>query len=353
MGRGLCFAGTCFGSFAELARPHVSRAACQITTEGLWEWGGRRGGGQGSLDKLAHTRQMFAQKNTVKSSCKYNRESASSHHWLLGLLAFLFCQSGLRRGWGAGFGEPGEVCSAHPCWPPPLHSPGEQSFPCKRHPQSEPRAWSVPQVGVRGAGLSPEVPSPSTVLPQILPERHYSFPVRMPPAVQVWSPPSNHPHPTVTLPKSQETQLGDRPKAGGWGEPSGLHPRLRWVRHQGAHWQVGKATVSPPPTGPPPIHRGRDGRLQPLSTLTVIKTPRSQEPRPTPLQRPRKPLALEKGSHPLWPCPLSPPSTTHTERENPQEANGPNCQALGCHGNRGWPGTGGAPGIQPAPSQQG
>lgn len=31
------------------------------------------GGGEGSLDKLAHTRQMFAQKNTVKSSCKDNR----------------------------------------------------------------------------------------------------------------------------------------------------------------------------------------------------------------------------------------------------------------------------------------
>lgn len=47
-----------------------------------------REGGPGSLDKLAHTRQMFAQKNTVKSSCKYNRESAFSHHWLLCLL---FC----------------------------------------------------------------------------------------------------------------------------------------------------------------------------------------------------------------------------------------------------------------------
>lgn len=107
------------------------------------------GRGKGSLDKRAHTRQMFAQKNTVKSSCKYNRESAFSHHWLLRLLAFLFRQSGVRRGWEAGLGELREVCSAYPCWPPPFHSPGEQSFLCKCHPQSEPRAWSVPQVGVR------------------------------------------------------------------------------------------------------------------------------------------------------------------------------------------------------------
>lgn len=90
-GAGLCLGGTCFGSvFAELTPPWVSRAARQITTDGMWE---RRASerGRGSLDKLAHTRQMFAQKNTVKSSCKYNRESASSHPWLLCLLAFLSC----------------------------------------------------------------------------------------------------------------------------------------------------------------------------------------------------------------------------------------------------------------------
>lgn len=85
-GQGLYFGGTCFGSFTDLAPPRVSRAACQITTEGMWERAGR---GEGSLDKLAHTRQMFAQKNTVKSSCKYNRESAFSHHWLVRLPAFL------------------------------------------------------------------------------------------------------------------------------------------------------------------------------------------------------------------------------------------------------------------------
>lgn len=48
-----------------------------------------------------------------------------------------FCQSSVRRSWGQGWGLLGEVCSAYPCWPPPLHSPGEQSFLCKCHPQNE------------------------------------------------------------------------------------------------------------------------------------------------------------------------------------------------------------------------
>lgn len=70
--------------------------------------GGRRRGGQGSLDKPAHTRQMFAQKNTGKSSCKYNRESACSHRWLLRLLASsvlpIRCEEGLGQVWGIGRG---------------------------------------------------------------------------------------------------------------------------------------------------------------------------------------------------------------------------------------------------------
>lgn len=41
-GSELCFGGTCFGSFAELAPPWVSRAA-QITMEGIWERGGETG----------------------------------------------------------------------------------------------------------------------------------------------------------------------------------------------------------------------------------------------------------------------------------------------------------------------
>lgn len=99
--------------------------------------GGRWGGGQGSLDKPAHTRQMFAQKNTGKLSCKYNRESLLSH--TAGFSACLLSSVspiGVRRGWGQGWGMLGEVCSAYPCWPPPLRSPGEQSFLCKCHPQS-------------------------------------------------------------------------------------------------------------------------------------------------------------------------------------------------------------------------
>lgn len=46
--------------------PSLGFKSCSDHTEGM-------GVGEGSLDKLAHTRQMFAQKNTVKSSCKDNR----------------------------------------------------------------------------------------------------------------------------------------------------------------------------------------------------------------------------------------------------------------------------------------
>lgn len=49
--------------------------------------GGRDG--EGSLDKLAHTRQMFAQKNTVKSSCKDNRGLLAHTLGLSACLLFL------------------------------------------------------------------------------------------------------------------------------------------------------------------------------------------------------------------------------------------------------------------------
>lgn len=59
---------------------------------------GVAGGGPGSLDKLAHTRQMFAQKNTVKSSCKYNR-NLLSHTTGFACLLFsvlpIWCEEGL------------------------------------------------------------------------------------------------------------------------------------------------------------------------------------------------------------------------------------------------------------------
>lgn len=145
-GMGGVFGGTCFGSFAERAPPWVSRAACQITTEGMWEW--ERGGEErpGSLDKLAHTRQMFAQKNTVKSSCKYNRESAFSHHCFSACFSVssIRCEEGL----GQVLGSWGRSALHIHAGPLPSTPPGEQSFLCKCHPQSEPQAWSVSQVGL-------------------------------------------------------------------------------------------------------------------------------------------------------------------------------------------------------------
>lgn len=73
-------------------------------------------------------------------------------------------------------------------------------------------------------------------------------------------------------------------------------------------------------------------------------------PQTCPRARPKQPLAHEQGS-----CPLALPclAALTWDLENPQEPNGPNCQALGRHGDRGNQGQGGAPQTQPAPPQQG
>lgn len=80
----------------------------------------------GKLDRLAHTRQMFAQKNTVKLSCKYNRESASH---AAGFPACLspFCQLGVRRGRGPGLGVGGGL-PAQPRQPDPSAPQNSLSF---------------------------------------------------------------------------------------------------------------------------------------------------------------------------------------------------------------------------------
>lgn len=109
------------------------------------------------------------------------------------------------RFWGAGGGL---LCASMPA--SPLHSPGEQSFLCKCHPQSEPRAWSVPPVGVRevlGRALRPPHP-PLPPTPRSYPGRKVtraphsgtgtSFPVRLRPQYRSWPLPGTHPHPTVT-----------------------------------------------------------------------------------------------------------------------------------------------------------
>lgn len=58
-----------------------ARISHQITT-GVGGRGSRESQGRWglNLDKLAHTQQVFAQKNTVKSSCKYNGKSAHFRH---------------------------------------------------------------------------------------------------------------------------------------------------------------------------------------------------------------------------------------------------------------------------------
>lgn len=69
---------------------------------------------------------------------------------------------------------------------------------------------------------------------------------------------------------------------------------------------------------------------------------------------PRKPLAREKGSHPIWPCPPSPPSATHNDRERaPRSPTVPTARLWVAMATEAGQGGGGAPGTQPAPSQEG
>lgn len=75
-------------------------------------------------------------------------------------------------------------------------------------------------------------------------------------------------------------------------------------------------------------------------------------PQPRPRARPQPPPAHERGSCPR-PRPASLPSLGEPTGAHPQEPHGPNCQALGCHGDRGNQGQGRAPQTQPAPPRQG
>ena len=75
---------------------------------------------------------------------------------------------------------------------------------------------------------------------------------------------------------------------------------------------MGKARVVSLPTGPAPIHRCRGADSGPSAPDSVQDSLRTPDP---PLRAdPRKPLACEKRSHRIWPCPPSPPSATHTDR---------------------------------------
>lgn len=107
MGQGLCLVAPVLGLLQSWPLP-----GCQeLLVRSRQRECGNRGAveaGQGCLDKPAHTRQMFAQKNTGKLSCKYNRESAFSHRWLLRLLASsvlpIRCEEGLGQVRGIGGG---------------------------------------------------------------------------------------------------------------------------------------------------------------------------------------------------------------------------------------------------------
>lgn len=92
--------------------------------------------------------------------------------------------------------------------------------------------------------------------------------------------------------------------------------------------------------------RPGDNWLTPQSPDSV------QDPRPVPKLTPSSPELMSKAAA-LWPRPASLPSLGEPAGAHPQEPNGPNCQALGCHGDRGNQGQGGAPQTQPAPPQQG
>lgn len=63
VGRGLCLGGTCLGLCQSWPFPSERQELPVRSQQGVCGRG-RRGGGQGRLDKPAHTRQMFAQEDT-------------------------------------------------------------------------------------------------------------------------------------------------------------------------------------------------------------------------------------------------------------------------------------------------
>lgn len=162
---------------------------------------------------------MFAQKNTGKLSCKYNRESLLSH--TAGFSACLLSSVlpvGVRRA-GGRVGGCWERSALHIHAGPLPSAPQENSpFFVNVTPKVEPQAWSVPPRGCeRGAQWSPEAPWPSTVFPQALPLAGRSlepptqgvamaFLVRAPHTVQVLVLPQRPP-----LPRSHTPQISRNP----------------------------------------------------------------------------------------------------------------------------------------------
>nr|KAF6369421.1 hypothetical protein mMyoMyo1_010759 [Myotis myotis] len=159
---------------------------------------------------------MFAQKNTGKSSCKYNRESAFSHRWLRRLLAVLSFANRCEEGLGAGVGRWGRSSlhiHAGPSRPLP-----EQSFLCNCHPNVSPGLVRPPSGCERGPQWSPNLPWPPTgplAGRSQSPHPGGHWLCWSEPSTQYRSRPTPAPAlPPVTLPKYQESQRGDKPEAG-------------------------------------------------------------------------------------------------------------------------------------------
>lgn len=146
VGQGCVRVAPALGLLQNQPLPRISRATCQNTTEGVRaRGGGAAGRGPGSLDKPHIHDRCFAQKNTVKSSCKYNGGLLSHTTGSAGLL-FSVLPIWCEEGWGGQvWGLEGGPLSAHPCRP--LSSPPQKNSPFLANvtpSPSEPWAGSVP-----------------------------------------------------------------------------------------------------------------------------------------------------------------------------------------------------------------
>lgn len=93
VGQGLCLGGTCFGSFAELALSPSVKSCLSDRNRGCVGDGGRQGGGAGASGQTSTYTTDVCSEKYRESSCKYNRESASSHRWHSACCSPRFCQS--------------------------------------------------------------------------------------------------------------------------------------------------------------------------------------------------------------------------------------------------------------------
>ena len=146
VGQGLCLGGTCFGSFAELALSPSIKSCLSDRNRGCVGDGGRQGGGPGRLDKPAHTRQMFAQKNTGSRHANITG-SLLPHTAGAPPAAPPGFASRCEEGLGVGLGGWGRS-ALHTCADPLPSTAQNSPFFANVTPKWA-RAWSVPHVGER------------------------------------------------------------------------------------------------------------------------------------------------------------------------------------------------------------